>query len=98
MLLCPLRAADVDVLEEECRGASGLIFGVFFLGIFIPRFLIEFIKNNQVAFEADMTLNMGQWLSVPFILAGLFLVIWAMKHPKIHIDFPDKFPDESPRK
>lgn len=81
--------------KKNAEERPGLIFGVFFLGIFIPRFLIEFIKNNQVAFESDMTLNMGQWLSVPFILAGLFLVVWAMSHPKVHIDFPDKFPDES---
>ncbi|MDE6581672.1 MAG: prolipoprotein diacylglyceryl transferase [Duncaniella sp.] len=82
--------------NAECR--PGLIFGVFFIGIFLPRFLIEFIKNDQVAFESTMTLNMGQWLSVPFILIGVGLVIYAMTRPKVHIDFPNKFAEELPKK
>ncbi|MDE6485546.1 MAG: prolipoprotein diacylglyceryl transferase [Duncaniella sp.] len=82
--------------NAECR--PGLIFGVFFIGIFLPRFLIEFIKNDQVAFESTMTLNMGQWLSVPFILIGVALVIYAMTHPRVHIDFPNKFAEELPKK
>ena len=43
----------------------------------MPRFLIEFVKINQVAFEQGMTLNMGQWLSVPFIVAGVAFMLWA---------------------
>lgn len=78
--------------NAECR--PGLIFGIFFIGIFLPRFLIEFIKNDQVAFESTMTLNMGQWLSIPFILLGIGLVIYAMTHPKVHIGFPDKFAEQ----
>lgn len=80
--------------RKNAETRPGLIFGVFFIGIFLPRFLIEFIKNDQVGFEADMTLNMGQLLSIPFILAGIFLVIWAMTHPKVKISFPNKFADE----
>ncbi len=80
--------------RKNAETRPGLIFGVFFIGIFLPRFLIEFIKNDQVGFEADMTLNMGQLLSIPFILAGIFLVIWAMTHPKVKIDFPNSFADE----
>lgn len=72
----------------------GLIFGMFLTGIFLPRFLIEFIKNDQVAFEADMTLNMGQWLSIPFVLAGIVLIIYAMTHPRKHCDYPDKYAEE----
>lgn len=71
----------------------GLIFGTFLIGIFLPRFLIEFIKNDQVAFEATMTLNMGQWLSVPFILIGVFFVLRAFSRPRIKIAFPNKFAD-----
>ena len=56
---------------------EGFIFGGALIGIFTPRFLIEFIKINQVAFEKGMTFNMGQWLSVPFILAGVAIMIWA---------------------
>ena len=56
---------------------EGFIFGGALVGIFLPRFLIEFVKNNQVAFENDMTLNMGQWLSVPFVLVGVAIMLWA---------------------
>ena len=38
------------------------------------RFLIEFIKERQVGFEETMALNMGQLLSIPFILAGLYFL------------------------
>lgn len=76
----------------------GLIFGTFFIGIFLPRFLIEFIKNDQVAFEHDMTLNMGQWLSIPFILLGIFLVIRALTRPRVHLDYPGHFAAEPTRK
>ena len=56
---------------------EGFIFGGALAGIFLPRFLIEFIKINQVAFEQGMTLNMGQWLSVPFMLCGIAIMLWA---------------------
>ncbi len=79
------------------RGAGerpGLIFGTFLIGIFLPRFFIEFIKNDQVAFEQSMTLNMGQWLSIPFVVLGALLVLYALRRPRIHIDYPDRYADE----
>lgn len=80
--------------KKNAQERPGLIFGIFFIGIFLPRFLIEFIKNPQVQFEQNMTLNMGQWLSIPFILLGIFFIIRAMTRPRTHIQFPDKFPDQ----
>lgn len=80
--------------RKNAETRPGLIFGIFFIGIFLPRFLIEFIKNDQSTFEAGMVLNMGQILSIPFIIIGIVLVIWAMTHPKVKIDFPNKFADE----
>lgn len=77
--------------NAECR--PGLIFGVFFTGIFLPRFLIEFVKNNQVAWEDGMVLNMGQLLSIPFILVGLFFIVYALVRKPVHIDFPNRFAD-----
>ena len=41
------------------------------------RFLIEFIKEPQVGFEENMVLNMGQLLSIPFIIAGIALIAYA---------------------
>lgn len=78
--------------KKNAEERPGLIFGVFLIGIFLPRLLIEFVKNPQVAFEKTMVLNMGQLLSVPFILTGIALVIYAMNRRRLHLTFPNKFP------
>jgi prolipoprotein diacylglyceryl transferase len=72
--------------NATAKHREGLILGVFFIGIFLTRFFIEFIKEDQEAFEADMALNMGQWLSIPFILAGIILVIRANKRPPVYYE------------
>jgi prolipoprotein diacylglyceryl transferase len=59
----------------------GLLIGILFVLVFIARFLIEFVKKDQVDFEAGMALNMGQILSIPFILLGLFMIFWKFKTP-----------------
>ncbi len=84
--------------KKNAESRPGLIFGVFLVGIFLPRFIIEFIKNDQAAFEATMTLNMGQWLSIPFVAAGLILIIRAMLRPKTMLNFPNRFADEPQKK
>jgi len=68
--------------RTRAKYKQGLLTGLFFILIFVSRFLIEFIKEDQEAFEAGMTLNMGQWLSVPFILFGIFLIYRALKRPE----------------
>ena len=80
--------------RKNAEQRPGLLFGVFLIGIFLPRFIIEFIKNDQTAFEADMALNMGQLLSIPFVIAGIVLVIWSLCRPKVEIAFPDRYADE----
>jgi phosphatidylglycerol:prolipoprotein diacylglycerol transferase len=62
--------------SERIRKTSGLLFGTFLALLFLARFLIEFFKENQESFENNMLINMGQILSIPFILIGLTLVIW----------------------
>ena len=79
--------------KRNAQERPGLLFGTFLIGVFTARFLIEFIKNDQSAFEASMTLNMGQWLSIPFIIAGIAFIIYALKHTPIKIDFTDRFAD-----
>jgi prolipoprotein diacylglyceryl transferase len=59
----------------------GRIFGTTLAACFLARFLIEFVKENQVPFEQGMPLNMGQLLSIPFIAAGLFLIYRSSKLP-----------------
>jgi len=54
---------------------QGYIFGLFLVLIFGVRFLVEFIKENQSLFEKDMPLNMGQVLSIPLILLGIYFII-----------------------
>jgi prolipoprotein diacylglyceryltransferase len=51
--------------------------------LFTARFLVEFVKNVQVDFEASMFLNMGQLLSIPFIIGGLLTMWWSMKQAKV---------------
>ncbi len=59
------------------RTFRGFYVGFFLTGCFGMRFLIEFIKNDQVAFEAGMKLNMGQLLSIPFVLLGIAFLVYA---------------------
>lgn len=80
--------------KYNCQERRGLIFGVFLTWLFTARFFIEFIKNVQVEFEEGMSLNMGQWLSMPFIIAGVVLIVYALSHEREHIDFPERFADD----
>ncbi len=65
--------------KTKARDRQGMITGVFFIMVFTARFFIEFIKEDQEGFEAGMALNMGQLLSIPFVLTGVLLVIRAVK-------------------
>ena len=64
------------------RLKRGTILGIFFIVLFGMRFLIEFIKEPQVGFEEGMVLNMGQLLSIPFIVAGVVLLVWSIRYGK----------------
>ncbi|MCZ7602199.1 MAG: prolipoprotein diacylglyceryl transferase [Melioribacteraceae bacterium] len=61
--------------------ANGFIFGLFLLMIFGSRFFIEFLKEDQTYFEEGMFLNMGQLLSIPLIVAGIYFIYtrWPQK-------------------
>jgi len=67
--------------KKEAYKKNGLIFGVFLIGIFGSRFALEFIKNNQEVFESNLSLNMGQILSLPFIIWGIWLIVRSLNHP-----------------
>ncbi len=69
--------------SKDLKDRAGFIIGFGFFGIFLTRFFVEFIKENQETFEAGMALNMGQLLSIPFILAGAYLMYRALKNPPI---------------
>ncbi len=55
----------------------GFFMGFFFVVCFGMRFIIEFIKEPQVEFEQSMTLNMGQILSIPCVLLGIAMLVYA---------------------
>lgn len=74
----------------------GTFIGIFFIVLFGMRFLIEFIKEPQVGFEESMALNMGQLLSIPFILIGVGMLVYAFirKQPAaiVHPEKPKQTP------
>ncbi|MCM2277666.1 MAG: prolipoprotein diacylglyceryl transferase [Oligoflexia bacterium] len=61
---------------------QGYLFGLFLMLIFGSRFVWEFFKENQVAFESSLPLNMGQLLSVPLVALGAFLFARAARAPQ----------------
>lgn len=69
--------------KTNAREKRGLILGISLIGIFLSRFCIEFIKNIQEPFEVNMIatlgINMGQLLSLPFVIWGIWLVWNALK-------------------
>ncbi|MDR1227027.1 MAG: prolipoprotein diacylglyceryl transferase [Prevotellaceae bacterium] len=69
----------VYLKKETLRNRSGFLFGVFLMLVFGFRFFVEFIKERQVAFEQGMPLDMGQLLSIPFILVGIGLMVYSFK-------------------
>ncbi len=60
----------------------GYLFSWFLILLFGFRFFIEFFKDVQVDFEHSMTIDMGQWLSIPFVLGGIILLIFSIKKHK----------------
>ena len=60
----------------------GLMFGTFLVIIFGSRIAIEFLKNVQVDFERNMAFDMGQWLSVPFVVLGIAMIILSFRNKK----------------
>jgi phosphatidylglycerol:prolipoprotein diacylglycerol transferase len=61
---------------------QGLLISLTLILIFTARFFIEFLKEDQVAFEAGMKLNMGQLLSIPFVAAGFIWLYISLKQKK----------------
>jgi phosphatidylglycerol---prolipoprotein diacylglyceryl transferase len=61
---------------------QGLLISLLCILVFTARFFIEFLKEDQVAFEASMKLNMGQLLSIPFILLGIAGLYYTFKTKK----------------
>lgn len=63
------------------RTPPGSMLGIFLIWVFTLRFFYEYIKEDQVAKEAGMYLNIGQQLSIPLVLVGLFFLIRSYRNP-----------------
>ncbi|TRX23313.1 prolipoprotein diacylglyceryl transferase [Flavobacterium franklandianum] len=70
--------------KTDAREKSGYLFGLFLVLLWSVRFVVEYVKESQGGFESALgLLSTGQWLSIPFILIGLYLVFTAEK--PVHI-------------
>lgn len=66
--------------KTDARNKLGYIFGVFLVLLWTVRFLVEFVKESQGGFESALGLfSTGQWLSIPFIIAGFYFIFSAKK-------------------
>ena len=69
-----------QVYKTDKKHKEGYLIGLFFVGMFCIRFIIEFIKESQGGFEEILGIfSTGQWLSIPFVLLGLFLMFFVPK-------------------
>jgi prolipoprotein diacylglyceryl transferase len=65
--------------KKDAQKRPGLLFGTILTLVFTARFLIEFIKLGQSDYDQTLTINTGQMLSVPFVLAGVFFLVRAFR-------------------
>lgn len=68
---------------------NGMIFGIFLIALFGQRFLVEFVKENQQTFEDSLSLNMGQILSIPLVLAGFYVLYYTFRKKERRSTFKD---------
>lgn len=67
--------------KTDLKKYKGFIFGLFLTYLFTIRFLVEYVKESQGGFEESLgILSTGQWLSLPFILIGIILMIYSRKN------------------
>lgn len=66
-------------LKAQTKPREGVLFGIFLVGCFGMRFLIEFVKEVQVSWETAYVLNNGQMLSIPFVIAGIIILYLSYK-------------------
>jgi prolipoprotein diacylglyceryl transferase len=75
-------------LRSGARMKNGFLLGWFLILLFSLRFVVEYFKINQVPFEDSMPFNMGQLLSIPFVLAGMILLL-AIRKQEVVIETED---------
>jgi phosphatidylglycerol---prolipoprotein diacylglyceryl transferase len=84
--------------KRKTQTPQGLLLGVFLIWVFGLRFVIEFFKENQVAFENELPFNMGQFLSIPAVALGIVFLVYAFKNKdKEQRIFTDSLAEEANR-
>jgi len=68
--------------KNKGEHVQGVLISLAMILIFIARFFIEFLKEDQVAFESAMKFNMGQLLSIPFVIAGVAWLWLSLRQGK----------------
>ncbi len=79
-------------IKRRDRLKYGFFFGLGSVLFFTARFVIEFVKKDQVGFEKGMTFNMGQLLSIPFILVGIGFMIYGLRRTKSRVGKGESHP------
>lgn len=74
----------------KLRNRQGFMFGLFMTTLFLFRFCIEFLKEPQTEWEKSLIIDMGQILSIPFILIGLYLIVKSLIGKPCEIAVYDK--------
>ena len=96
LVLCIVLYKIWDKYKTETP--QGLLLGVFLIWVFGLRFIWEFFKENQVGFENELPINMGQILSIPAVLLGIYFIAVAMKNKnKTQRIFTDELAGEKHR-
>ena len=83
---------------DIARRRPGILFGIGLIGTFLTRFFIEYIKTEQEPFEVGWALDMGQWLSIPFILLGIYMIWRGATRPGTVPGPVPKAPAATPKK
>jgi phosphatidylglycerol:prolipoprotein diacylglycerol transferase len=66
--------------KTDMKEKQGLLLGLFLVLLFTVRFIVEFVKESQGGFEGENPiLSTGQWLSIPFVIVGLYFIVKAKK-------------------
>lgn len=75
--------------SQKFNQYKGFLFGLGVSLIFLQRFIVEFLKENQVEFEEQLPLNMGQLLSIPLIIVGIVIMVLSIikfsRHHNLHL-------------
>ena len=70
--------------KKNGKPKEGIIFGIFLISLFTMRFIIEYFKEVQVDFENNLPLDLGQILSIPFIITGIVILVFVNRKKQVN--------------